>query len=303
MRILFLTHYAWPHVGGVERHVCGVTKNLKLRTNNKITIITEQYDKDLKETEIKDGVKIIRFKFPHIKYLGLLCIWFWLFKNRSLIKQSDIIHCHDVFIWYLPFRFVYPKKVVYTTFHGWEGIWPIPWKNILYKRIANRLSWGSIAVGRYIEKYYGIKANKIVYGGTDTPRESPFEHSRGARGIVWVGRLERDTGLPQFLEWLMVNDQGLRVDFVGDGQLRSECEKYGMVRGFTDPKPFLKRAKICVPGGYLSYIEAKQADCKIMTFHNNPLKKDYWDEIKRVKRVPTWDEVADEYISLYHGFK
>jgi len=138
MRILFLTHYAWPHVGGVERHVCGVTKNLKLRTNNKITIITEQYDKDLKETEIKDGVKIIRFKFPHIKYLGLLCIWFWLFKNRSLIKQSDIIHCHDVFIWYLPFRFLYSKKVVYTTFHGWEGIWPIPWKNILYKRIANR---------------------------------------------------------------------------------------------------------------------------------------------------------------------
>ena len=285
MKILFLAHYSWPHVGGVEKHVDRITERLKHKGHN-VKVISEE-----------------DIKYPHIKFLGLLYIWFWLFKNRNLIKQSDIIQIHDVFIWYLPFRFLYSKKVVYTTFHGWGGHYPVPPKEIFLVRMAAKLSWRTIAVGKYIEKYYGIKVSKIVYGGTDTPRESPFEHSRGVRGIVWVGRLERDTGLPQFLEWLMVNDQGLRVDFVGDGQLRSECEKYGMVRGFTDPKPFLKRAKICVPGGYLSYIEAKQAGCKIMTFHNNPLKKDYWDEIKRVKRFPTWDEVADEYISLYHGFK
>ena len=285
MRILFLAHYSWPHVGGVEKHVDRITERLKHKGHN-VKVISEE-----------------DIKYPHIKFLGLLYIWFWLFKNRNLIKQSDIIQIHDVFIWYLPFRFLYSKKVVYTTFHGWGGHYPVPPKEIFLVRMAAKLSWRTIAVGKYIEKYYGIKVSKIVYGGTDTPRESPFEHSRGVRGIVWVGRLERDTGLPQFLEWLMVNDQGLRVDFVGDGQLRSECEKYGMVRGFTDPKPFLKRAKICVPGGYLSYIEAKQADCKIMTFHNNPLKKDYWDEIKRVKKFPTWDEIADEYISLYHRFK
>ena len=291
MKILFLAHYSWPHVGGVEKHVDRITERLKHKGHN-VKVISEE-----------------DIKYPHIKFLGLLYIWFWLFKNRSLIKQSDIIHCHDVFIWYLPFRFVYPKKVVYTTFHGWEGIWPIPWKNILYKRIANRLSWGSIAVGRYIEKYYGIKASKIVYGGGGTPGGRPSATTPGvfatARGnsIVFVGRLEKDTGLLQFLEQLKIKNLKLKIDFVGDGSLRKECEKYGMVHGFTDPKPFLKRAKICVPGGYLSYIEAKQADCKIMTFHNNPLKKDYWDEIKRVKRFPTWDEVADEYISLYHGFK
>lgn len=291
MRILFLTHYAWPHVGGVERHLREISKSLSLR-GHKITTISEE-----------------DIKYPHIKFLGLLCIWFWLFKNRSLIKQSDTIHCHDVFIWYLPFRFVYPKKVVYTTFHGWEGIWPIPWKNILYKRIANRLSWGSIAVGRYIEKYYGIKANKIIYGGGGTPGGRPSATTPGvfttARGnsIVFVGRLEKDTGLLQFLEQLKIKNLKLKIDFVGDGSLRKECEKYGMVHGFTDPKPFLKKAKICVPGGYLSYIEAKQADCKIMTFHNNPLKKDYWDEIKRVKKFPTWDEIADEYLDLYHRFK
>jgi len=88
MKILFLVRRKWPRVGGVEKHVERVADRLQ-RIGHKIKIISER-----------------DIKYPHIKFLGLLCIWFWLFKNRSLIKQSDIIHCHDVFIWYLPFRFV-----------------------------------------------------------------------------------------------------------------------------------------------------------------------------------------------------
>lgn len=146
MNILFLTQHKWPHVGGVERHVYELSKRLKVKGSKVTTISGED------------------IKYPHIKFLGLLYIWFWLFKNRRLIKKTDIVHCHDVFIWYLPFRFFYPNKKVFTTFHGWEGTWPIPLKNILMKRLANRLSSGTIAVGKYIEKYYGIKADKIIYG-------------------------------------------------------------------------------------------------------------------------------------------
>ena len=120
--------------------------------------------------------------------------------------------------------------------------------------------------------------------------------------IVFIGRLEEDTGVLKFLDWLDKNG-GYRVDFCGDGLLRKECEKYGKVHGFCDPKPFLKKAKICVPGGYLSFIEARQMGCKIKVFTNNILKKDYWSEIEKVKKFPTWDEIADEYICLYNGSK
>lgn len=146
MKILFLARYKWPHIGGVEKHIQRVASSLK-RLGHKIIIISEE-----------------DIKYPHIKFLGLLYIWLWLFKNRKLIEQADIVYCHDVFIWYLPFRFLYPSKPVYTTFHGWEGIWPIPPKNVLLKRLAAKLSWGTIAVGKYIEKYYGIRADKIIYG-------------------------------------------------------------------------------------------------------------------------------------------
>jgi len=123
----------------------------------------------------------------------------------------------------------------------------------------------------------------------------------GQRKIVFVGRLEKDTGLTEFLKWLRNPVYRYDVEFVGDGSLRGECEKVGKVYGFTDPEPFYKKAEICVPGGYLSYIEAKKYGCKIRVFPNNPLKKDYWDEIQKIEKFPTWDEIADTYLDLWKG--
>ena len=58
MKILFLTHYVWPHIGGVERHVDCVTKELQLK-GHEVKIISEN---DVKQ--------------PHIKFLGLIYICF-----------------------------------------------------------------------------------------------------------------------------------------------------------------------------------------------------------------------------------
>jgi glycosyltransferase involved in cell wall biosynthesis len=148
MKILFLTRSRWPQIGGVEKHVQKVSESL-VKKGHKVRVVSEK-----------------EIKFPNIKYIGLIFIWGWLWSHRKIIQEADIVHCHDVFIWYLPFRFTFPSKPVFTTFHGWEGYWPIPYKNILLKKIASNFSWGSIAVGKYIEKYYGIQTNKIIYGAT-----------------------------------------------------------------------------------------------------------------------------------------
>lgn len=282
MRILFIAHHKWPHIGGVEKHMQEVSKSLE-RKGNKVKIISEE-----------------DIKYPHVKLLGLLYIWYWFFKNRKMIQNVDVVHIHDVFIWYLPFCFLYPKKPVYITFHGWEGVWPIPGKNIFYKRLAAKLSKGSIAVGYYIEKYYGVKADKIIYGGTTIYRY--IDISKRKNTAVFVGRLERDTGVLKFTEWLKKNP-GKKAEFIGDGSLRGECEKYGKVCGFCDPIPFFKKAEYAVPAGYLSYIEAKSFGCKIIVYPNNSLKKDYWKEIEKVKKFPTWGKIADEYLSLYNNTK
>lgn len=269
MKIFFLTHHKHPHVGGVERHLKFLISNLQFSNKDiEITTITEE---DINP--------------PHIKYLGLLYIWYWLFKNRGLIATSDLVHIHDVFIWYLPFRFLYPKKKVYITFHGWEGKYPIPLWNIFNKRLANNLCKGSITVGKYIEKWYGIKATYTMYGGVQSTVNSERWIAKKTKNtMVWLGRQNEDTGINEFKKWLEKHPK-FKVTYVTND---------------PNPEKYLRKAEYCVPSGYLSYLEAKNYGCKIMTFANNPLKIDYWKEVKLLKTIPTWAEVADIYLKLWN---
>ena len=279
MNILFLTRLYWPHVGGVEKHVGEIGKRLKVKGKS-VTIVTTKYDKNLKSREKKEGVEIIRFTQLRVKYLGLFYTWLWLLKNIDLIKESDIVHIHDVFIWYLPFRFLFPKKVVYTTFHGWEGKYPIPIKSIMQKKIAVKLSIGSIAVGEYIEKYYGIRPDIVTYGGVEKIKFK-INFKKEENSIIYVGRLDEDTGLSVILAALKNYrhlDDGSKtmMEFVGDGELRKECEKYGKVHGFIDPTPFYQKAKFCFASGYLTIHEALANKCLVLTAYRHPLQKDYY---------------------------
>lgn len=279
MKMLFLTHYAWPHVGGVEKHIENIADEIQQK-GYEVKIISE---KDI--------------RYPHIKFLGLIYIWFWLFKNRNLIKKVDIVHIHDVFIWYLPFKFLYPKKVVYTTFHGGQGKWPIPLKDKLLVKIAAKLSDGTICVGGFIPKYFGIKADYVIYGGVDNIIKSKNQKEKL---IIFLGRLEKETGVYEFIEKIKKYDN-YRIKFVGDGSLRSICEKYGMVHGFCDPTPFLEKASICFAGGYLSALEALEYGCELWTDAKTPIKSDYWKTFpyKKGDKLPTWESVAKIYESLY----
>ena len=59
MNILFLTRLYYPHIGGVEKHVEKISQEL-IKLGHKITIVTEQYDKQLKKTDTHQDVTIYR---------------------------------------------------------------------------------------------------------------------------------------------------------------------------------------------------------------------------------------------------
>ncbi|MEJ2348125.1 MAG: hypothetical protein P8Y17_02945, partial [Patescibacteria group bacterium] len=215
-----------------------------------------------------------RFSYPKRKFLGLFYIWIWFFKNILLLKDADIVHIHDVFIWYLPFCFIFPFKPVYITFHGWEGVYPIPFKNILYKKIAAKLARGNICVGSYISTRYHIDADFVVYGAV---KNFPKKIKKEDRKIVYVGRLEKDNGLPLLLK-VFSRLKNFRIDFCGDGSLAKECLKYGKVHGFVNAKPFLSKAKFCFAGGYLSILEAFSQKSLVVTAYENSFREEYLRE-------------------------
>jgi len=303
MKILFITRLFYPHIGGVERHVVEVSKFLR-KKGNSITVLTEKYDKSLEDNEDIDGVKVVRYYYPHIKLLGLIFVWWQILIRRKLIEEADMVHIHDVFIWYLPFRFLYPKKKVIITFHGLEWDNPFSKLSILQKRLNANLSNGTVGVGKYLEKYTSIKFDLVIYGAISPNR---FTHRKVKGSIVYVGRLEENTGLGKFLEWIKKNPK-YTVEFCGDGPLRKRCEKIGRVYGFiANPSPFLEKAEYCVPGGYLGAMEALNVGCKLKLFSHDKLREDVWrmtpfveKNAKAWVRTQTWDKLADEYLNLYN---
>ncbi len=275
-RILFFTRLFYPHVGGVEKQVKELSSRL-IKLGFNITVVTEKYSSNLKTKESFEGINIIRFKPLGLRFLGLISIWLWLLKNYKIIKYSDIVHCHSVYIWYWPFRILFPNKPSYVTFHGWEGKYPIPFKNIIIRKIDTLLADKNITISDYVEKYYRIKADKLMYTSVDIDKNIHDRRiKKNIKNLVYVGRLDEDTGLRNILKALSyLKHRNLDIEFCGDGLLRSECEKYGTVYGFTNPNRYYEKAFICLSPGHTSILEAFTYKCLVVTTFNNPVKKDY----------------------------
>ncbi len=270
-KILMITPAFYPSRGGVETHVRRVSEELAKR-GWQVRVLTKLIGNAVEQEKI-GKLAVFRFKFPLVKLLGLLVIWWKLIVQYwQLVRWADVVHAHDVFLWYLPLRLIFWRKKVVTTFHGWEGKYPIPWKNIFFKKLAARLSDKTVAIGKYVEKYYDIKTDLVIYGGVDVPSKLPKKQNL----LLYVGRLSEDTGLPLLLDTLKNNAWQGKVVFCGDGELRGRAEKFGEVVGFADPKSYLRKARVVFAGGYLSALEALAHQCSVAVAADNELKKDYW---------------------------
>jgi len=286
MTILFFSRLFYPHIGGVERHVLEIGKRL-VKKGHKIIVITEEYqskDSSAKVTGDADGIEIHRIDVGQDNSKKKFKIWRQLFKLKQIIKDADIIHCHDVFFWYLPFRFIYPNKKVYTTFHGYETKFPPSKKAIFIRKISEKLSWGNICVGDYIKKWYGTKPTYTTYGGVgilpiNTNTTNKYQSKNKKLKILFIGRLEEDTGILIYLKALDVLKKrkiSFEFEVCGDGSLRRIAMKYGKVYGFVkDMDKYIERSDFVFTSSYLSVLEAISRGKIVFSVFQNKLKEDY----------------------------
>jgi len=284
MKIIFFTRLFYPHIGGVEKHVLNVSQQL-IERGHKVIIITELNDSKLKLHEMHENIEIYRIPVSQNQWFKKFYIWWWLIKNIRLLSSSDILHFHDVYFWYFPFKLIWPFKKSFITFHGYEGNYLPTRKAVLMHRISEILANGSIAIGSFLVKWYKQKPNIISYGAVNVPQS--FSKSKSSiLNILFVGRLEIETGILPYIESLYVlKEKNIQFRFIiaGQGSLWKECKKLCQegdidckLLGFkANLQSYYKNSDLVFASRYLAILEAMSFRKPVYAVYNNPIKKDY----------------------------
>ena len=248
--------------------------------HDEISFINSESKKTKIESQASKSITVYRLPYIKSGRLKKLYIWLWLFKNKNIIQSAKYIHCHDVFYWYIPFRFLYPRKRVYTTFHGYEAF-PVPRKNIIIRKISEKFSNGNICVGDFIKKWYGTRTDFITYGGVDGENlhDDVIRNHHKPLNILLFGRLDNDIGISLYLSALdLLKARNIKFDLTicGNGKLSKRTKRYGNFMGFVnDTSKYIKKADIVFSSSYLSILESLIFKKTVVAAYENPLKKDY----------------------------
>ncbi len=275
MTILFLARRFYPDIGGVEKHVLEIGK-IFVENGHSVTVITQSGGK---ETQIK-GIKVVRIEKAPNNSFEKLHIWKWFWKNRNLIKEADIVHAHDVYFWYFPFRLLYLFKKSFVTFHGYES-YPISKRAILVRKFSEKLSNGNIIVGQFIKKWYGTTPDYIIYGGVEISNllaGRQVSNKLKRESAVFIGRLDEQTGILDFAKAVdLIRKSYPKFEFVivGDGKYKNKLSRYNVLGFKESPGKYFEKYNFAFVSRYLSILEALANKKLVFALYDNPVKEDY----------------------------
>jgi glycosyltransferase involved in cell wall biosynthesis len=277
--IIFLSKSYYPNIGGVEKHVYELSKEL-VRCGHKVTIVTEDKVNSLSPLRLNDyeikGVQIIRIPTGGDDWFKKFRIWKWIWENREIFIKADLSHCHDVFYWYLPIALLYPLKPVYTTFHGYEG-YPVKLKAIIYRKIFEIMSNKTICVGDFMRKWYHANPTRVIYGAVNPIKKSIRPKKNSA---IFIGRLDEHTGIDVYAQAVSLIRKKI-PDFTltvyGDGPYKEIIKGEGIILKGENPSADteIPKYEYAFVSRYLAMLEAMAAKRLVIALYDNPVKKDY----------------------------
>ncbi len=275
MKILYLTPYFWPHVGGVEKHVLKVSQEL-VKMGHQVTIVTYR---DRETSAELNGIDVIYL--PREARDQKQATWQALNQHAEEFYAADVIHVHDVTWWLWPSWWRWRQKT-YITFHGWETHWPIRWQAKLQRLVATILARGTIHIGHWIAEMYWDKPDKVLYGGADVTNQHNISSDFHKLKCVFLGRITVDNQIKWYSEFVLglqkvFGASSVEMTWVGDGEDRSTAEKVGKVTGMVAlPDEWIDHATIVCANSYLSVLEAQARGKLVVVSTAHPLKKKYF---------------------------
>lgn len=280
--VLFVSRLAWPHVGGVEKHIDKLIPEFS-RRNVQLTIVTSQHDPTLPVTETRQGAQI--FRLPNTDRGHKLSTWKAILSRWRLFLQSDVIHIHDVFWWILPlYPFIFHK--LFITFHGYEGNDAPTHNQIFWHRLAARLTRGNICIGDFHQTWYQVTPTVVSYGAVDNSLLSLKHQKKNPFSLVFIGRLSVDNGILEYLKaFQLLHQQNAKYTLAvyGDGPQKTASTAFVKqarlpvtFHGFVpNADQHLKTGGVACLSRYLAILEAIAVNTPVVAHFNNRIKHDY----------------------------
>lgn len=265
MRIAFFTNTYLPRPGGVEFSVYNTCRSL-VKDGHTLTVYTET--EDAMEGE---GVEVRRIQVRSRRPFTRLKYWSWMWRQRSFFAGMDALHFHDygTFIhWFLPLRFIILKPVYAMTYHGFDS-WPVRTKDRILRRISAAMMDVTFGVGEFLKRCYNHRIDHVFLGAP--VRCIPKSDACKENQFVYVGRLERDTCLLEFLRCLDTTSSTVRtactIVIIGDGSLepliaemRFPYLTVKLLPSQLDPSKEIAESNYIVATGFLALLEAFKAE-------------------------------------------
>ena len=238
MKILMLSaHFDLPQdscpVGGVQRHISGITNELRKLGN----VVDWNYPSRIKPDEID--------------------------------AKYDVVICHDFFVYQDNVKNI-PRIIV---FHGWEGKYPLNPTVVKRRQEISQNAEGVINIGHSITEMYGSKDGRILYGGIDIPEnfKEPKYNSKNNKYLI-VTRIKPDATILPGIKLAKMLDIPCAICGDGDQDIKNDIKKEMPnveFKGFVDdPSEFFDNVKYIQIGGYLAMMEAFLHKKIVVGFYN-----------------------------------
>ncbi|MHB9129425.1 MAG: glycosyltransferase family 4 protein, partial [Candidatus Humimicrobiaceae bacterium] len=234
MKLIVVTPYFYPKIGGMENYAYNICKSLKKSHNWEVVVITSNHEKKVKKEEIIDGIKIYRLPF-WFKISNTPINPMWLVNIHKILRKElpDIINVHSP----VPFisdvtSFIERKIPIITTYHSGSMIKPLNILNpliALYEflflpmlfRNSKKIICSSPVFFERNLKRYKAKVNYIP-PGVDMEVFKPSEEA-SLCDVLYVGRIEKNSdwkGISYLLKAISIakrTKQDISLRLVGSG--------------------------------------------------------------------------------------
>lgn len=318
MLIVHFCRRFWPEQGGVETHVERVSLEL-IRRGHKVKVITLQPD-SLDYKQVYKGIEIFRIPVsPTINTFAYKwTIWRWLWLHREVWSKANIVQIHDVFWWVLPF-ILFIRHKTFMTFHGYEPPGPPTFMQRCWHQIAAKLTKGSLGIGSFHQKWYGVKPTFVSFGAADQEiwrqtKKTSQNSQKNKIKCMYLGRLSEDVGIMSYLEGINQlysenkhdskprSPMEVNLDIYGTGEQASSVESYVFKHRlpvkFKGEVPQAARFSpdydIVFASRHLAILETLSTGSRIIANYNNQIKMDYLlDKTPFSEWIQTFSHPAD----------